>query len=520
MSGSVVSLPSVTIILQNADGEVSNTPQRVLLVGQKVAAGSAAAGVLVQNIENSGAPENALFGPSSMLAAMVRAFKKVNPVVRVDAIPLSDAGGAVARVVTFTVVGPATAAGSITVVAGSELLHKFEVAFASGDTATVIAGNITAAINADTKCPFTASNIAGAVSLTADNGGTVANSLGVEVKEITSDAGVSVASVTQGTAGATDPTLTTVLDVAVERYQAIVWPYASSLTALATFLAARFNPTNAIMDGIGIATRQDTFSNLISALDALNDKDLVLFVDEQTTETLYLGPAQNEASYAKSSIFAAVRALRLTEDASISHLLTSTASLDQFGGAALASLPYFNTPLADLPIIPAGRGWTQSEIPSLVTSGGSIMGVNPGGTGALVGEVVTTYKTDPASNPDATFKYLNFLDTSSGAREYFHNNLKNRFAQSRLTEGAVTRGRDMANPTTIKAYLEKLYLDLAGADFVLVQDGEEAIRFFKRNCSATVDLENGRVVVDMLVPIVTQLRTIVATMKIAFSVES
>ena len=42
------------------------------------------------------------------------------------------------------------------------------------------------------------------------------------------------------------------------------------------------------------------------------------------------------------------------------------------------------------------------------------------------------------------------------------NNLKSRFAQSRLTEGAVVRGRDMANANTIRAYMEKLYLDLAG----------------------------------------------------------
>ena len=518
MSGSQVLLPSVTVNLVNADLEVENTPQRVLIVGQKVAAGTAAAGVLVTNIQNSGAPENGLFGPNSMLAGMVRAFKKVNPLVRVDAIPLSDGGGAVARVVAFTIVGPATAAGSLTVVVASELNHTFTQAFASADTATAIATALIATINADTKCPFTASNIAGAVSLTADNGGTVANGLGVEVKDITASAGVSVASVTQTTAGATDPTLTTVLDVATERYQGIVWPY-SVVTVLASFLSPRFNPTNAVMDGVGIVTRQDTFANLLSGLNALNDKNLVIFVDEQTTETLYLGPAQNEASYAKSAIFAAVRSLRLTEDANISRFLTSSASLDQFGGPALASLPYFNTPLEDLPLVKAGRGWTQTEITSLVAAGGSIMGANFTGTGALVGEVVTTYKTDPASNADVTFKFLNYVDTSSQAREYFYNNLKNRFAQSRLTQGAVTRGRDMANETVIRAYLEKLYLDLAGADFVLVQDGEAAIRYFKQNLDVTLDLADGQVTVSMLVPIVTQLRQIVATMKIAFSVE-
>lgn len=519
MSGTKILQPSVTIALANADLEVSNLEQRVLLVGQKTAAGSATAGALVENLASTGAPENALFGEDSQLAAMVRAFKKVNPLVRLDAIPLDDAGGGVPRVVNFTVSGgPATGAGTIVVVAGSERNHRFEVAIASGDTDTDVADAIVAAVNADPKVPFTASNVAGAVTLTAVNDGTVANDLGVEVIPPTG-IGTTVASVVETTPGATDPTLTGVLDVATERYQGVVWPYAAT-AELASYLGPRFNPTNSILDGVGFLTLQDTHSNLLSTLGALNDQTLVIFADKQESETLYLGPAQNEASYVKSSIFAAVRALRLTEDASISSVVTSSASLDQFGGPALASLPYFNTPLADLPLIAAGRGWTDLEIEQLLDAGGSVLGVNSGGTGALAGEVVTTYKTDPASNADVTFKFLNYVDTASGAREYFHNNLKARFAQSRLTEGAVSRGRDVANETVIRAYLERLYQDLAGPDFVLVQDGEDAIQFFKDNLTVVLDLSLGKVTVTALVPIVTQLRTIIATMKIAFSTAS
>jgi hypothetical protein len=112
------------------------------------------------------------------------------------------------------------------------------------------------------------------------------------------------------------------------------------------------------------------------------------------------------------------------------------------------------------------------------------------------------------------------VDTSSQAREYFHNNLLARFAQSRLTEGAVSRGRDMANEVVIKAYCEKLYQDLAGPDYVLVQDGEAAITYFKTNLTVTLDLALGKATITMLVPIVTQLRIIVATFKISFSTQS
>lgn len=513
MSASIISQPSVTVTLANADGTVAPAVQRVLLVGQKTSVGTAPDGDLVTNISSSGAPENALFGEDSMLAAMIRGFKKVNQIVQIDAIPLDDAVGT-PRLVDFTVAGTATAAGTITVTVGSVVDHEFEVAIANAATETTVAAAIVAAVNADTKVPFTASNVAGAVSLTAVNDGTVANDLGIEV--VVAAAGITVASVAETTPGATDPTLTGILDVATGRYQGIVWPYADT-SVLRTFLTPRFNPTNAILDGVGFVTIQDTHSNHLTTLNALNDQDLVVFAEKQESETLYLGPSQNEASYVKSAIFAGVRALRLTAGASIAQFLTSSASLDQFGGPALASLPYFNTPLSDLPTIKPGRGWTDTEIEQLFDAGGAVIGVNTGGTSALVGEVVTTFKTDAASNPDPTFQFLNFVDTASQAREYFFSNLRSRFAQSRLTEGSVTRGRDMANSVIIRAFCEQLYQDLSGADFVLTQAGEAAIVFFKNNLVITIALATGTVTITMLVPIVTQLRVINATFKIAFS---
>jgi hypothetical protein len=115
---------------------------------------------------------------------------------------------------------------------------------------------------------------------------------------------------------------------------------------------------------------------------------------------------------------------------------------------------------------------------------------------------------------------MNYVDTSSQAREYYFNNLKSRFAQSRLTTGDVIKGRDMANDLTIRAYCEKLYLDLSGPDFVLLQTGETAVKFYKDNLSIVLDLATGKATITMTVPLVTQLREIVATMKIAFTTES
>lgn len=514
MSGSVIAQPSVTLSLANADLAVSNTAHKVLLVGQQGATATKADGELTQNISSEGAPENGFYGEDSMLAEMIRAFKSINKVSQVDAIGLDDAGGGVPRVVEFTLSGTATAAGTITVTVGSETNHRFAVAIPDATTATAAGALITAAVNADTKVGFTCSDSTGTVTLTANNDGTVYNDLGVEV--VMDVAGLTSGSVVESTPGATDPTLTGILDVATDRYQAVVWPYADT-TVLAAYLDPRFNATNEILDGVGIVTIQDTLTPGLATLNALNNQNLVHFLDEQITETLYLGPAQNEASFVKSSYFAAVRALRFTENASLSLFLTTSSSLDQFGGTATASLPYFNTPISALPAIKAGRGWTSGEIEQIADAGGSVMGMNLTGTTGLVGEVYTTYKTDPASNPDPTWEFLNYVDTGSNVREYMFNNLKARFAQSRLTEGSVSRGRDMANAVVIRAYVEQLYKDLAGPDFVLVQDGEDAIQFFKDNLTVSLDLASGTATLTMLVPIVTQLRVIVATVKIAFT---
>lgn len=273
--------------------------------------------------------------------------------------------------------------------------------------------------------------------------------------------------------------------------------------------------------GSGFTSSIDTFANHLTRLNALNSQVLTDYVDENIDETLYKAPAQFEMPPIKASQFAAIRALRLTDGANIgSFVLASNGPSDSFGGPALASKPYFNTPAPDLPLTGTGRGLTETEIEQLFSAGGSVIGNNVAGNSVIFGEVVTTYKNDAAGTSDISFKFLNYVDTASNVREYFYNNLRSRFAQSRLTEGDVIRGRDQANALTIRAFCEGLYQDLSGPDFVLLEAGEEALTFFKNNLNVTIDKANGRATVTMIVPIVTQLREIQATIKIAFSTQS
>jgi hypothetical protein len=115
---------------------------------------------------------------------------------------------------------------------------------------------------------------------------------------------------------------------------------------------------------------------------------------------------------------------------------------------------------------------------------------------------------------------LNYVDTASQVREYFFNNLRARFGQSRLTDGDTQPGRDMANAQVIQSFCKRLFQDLTGIDFVLLEAGEEALQFFIDNLIIAIDTQTGTATIQMTVPLVTQLRTLNADIKIAFSTTS
>lgn len=509
--------PKATVSIVGATTAVENTEQKVLFVGQKTSAGTVPSGALVENVGNNA--QDALFGSNSMIAGMIRSAREQNGITRFDAIPLDDNASGVASTGAVVFSGTATTSGSIEITVGSDKNHKLDLVVALGDTATEIGDRFALLINSDDTILVSAVNTSGSVALTAINDGTMGNFIGLFYSGVV--AGITT-TLTAMSGGAGDPTLTGVFDaIGDNRYQGIVWPYFNSTDEVVSFLDARFNVDNKVLDGVAFTSSVDTFANHITRLNLLNSNALVDFVDTNVDDSDHKGPAQMEVPQVKAAQFVAIRALRLTDGASIGQfVLSANGPNDAFGGPALASKPYFNTPFPDLPLIATGKGFEDSEVEQLFDAGGSIIGNNISGNGSITGEVVTTYKNDAAGTKDISFKFLNYVDTPSGAREYFHNNLKARFAQTRLTEGDVIRGRDQANDLTIRAYCEKLYQDLSGPDFVLLEAGEDALVFFKNNLNVTLDKSNGRVTITMIVPIVTQLREILATMKIAFSTQA
>jgi len=495
---------------------VFDESQKVLIVGQMTAAGTATPGVLYTFIGNNN-EQNVLFGSHSQLAMAIRQAKKYNKKNRIDAIPIEDSGTGVGASGIIVFDGTSASANStIYVGAGDYFDNRYKIDVIAEDTPTMIGDKVAAAVTANTISPVSGTNTTGSVGFVSINAGTIGNAIPLWVEG--SIPGITIA-ITGMTGGSTDPVVTDIFDVVANlRYQTIVWQYEYGLTELTDFLDPRWNPPNKLFDGVGIATFADTLSNILDALNAENDQNIGLITYPNVSKTAYKGIWIPTMPYVVSAQLAAIRALRLTEGADISeYVIGGDGILDNTGGMALGSLPYMNTPFKFLHVGDINEFWTEEERDEIKEAGGSIIGNNDANDKIIADEIVTTYKKNAGGEPDLTFKYLNYVDTASICREYMTTNSRERYKQSRLTVGNLIPNRNMANASSISAFLDQLYVNLAGQ--ALVPDSEDARKFFKNNKTVTINEETGTASVIMRLPINTQVRRIEETFKITFSIQ-
>jgi len=506
-----ISFPKTTTTLTGAVVQVSNEPQRILVLSQKTAAGTATSGALNTNIQ---ADADALAGITSMGAAVVRAVRRANTDTAVDAIFLDDASGTPATG-SIAYSGTATAAGELTAIVGSQRNNKLTIAVAVDDTATEIGAALVAAITANLRAPVTGVNTTGSVALTAENDGTEGNGIHLEVGDTV--AGITQV-VTAMTGGATDPTLTGIFDVVGDtRYQAPIWSWSNDLAELVTFVDDRFNVTDDIQDALGHVAASDTLSNHLAVAAAQNtfiNYHAQKLISSATTK----GNDRAELPYVLAGYAGALRSVKLTVGAAIGDLNVGQSGLDGTGGPALASRPLANTPVNALLPSTQGIGWTRLEIEQLNDAGMSVMGNNKAGNKVVLGQQMTLRTTDAGGNPDDSFKFVNYFDTATGIREFYDSNLRSAYAQSRLTGGDLVAGRPMVNQILFEAKLTELFTILSEAGFVLTQAGQEALNFFIANMVVVPDLQTGSIAWTVKTPINVQLRNLNGTIEIVFDV--
>jgi len=223
---------NIRVPLFYAEFQPGGTPYqsqaRLLLVGQKLAAGTATADapILVRDGQ-----ENALFGVGSMLAQMVRMARRNAPLQEIWALPVADLGGGTQATGSFTISGaPAATAGVLTVAIAGE---RVRVGVLTSDSNNTIASNLAAAINALPHLPVTAavdgSNPA-KVNVTARHKGTLGNAIELAAASLTEDGPNPVAvAVAAMASGSGDPDLATAFAaLGDDEYDWIASPYSDT----------------------------------------------------------------------------------------------------------------------------------------------------------------------------------------------------------------------------------------------------------------------------------------------------
>ena len=519
-----VNKPAVTLNIIGEQSEVANTEQKILVFGQKLG-GTATAGVLVADVQLGDL--DSVFGNYSTIADMVRNIRKYNTVNSIDVMPFADGTLQAEATIEVTSVAGVTAATTFYISVGSQTDHRTSVDVSVGDTVTTVAASIVAAINAmntgASLCPFTASNMLGVVTITCEQAGVIGNSMSAKL-EVPANSGITF-DLTAFSGGTDSLDLDAYFSSIVSRYQTVVWPFSNNSTNLkevSDWLETRINADRKVLDGQAFASTIVTTDDLTTVINSRTLTVLASKLVANPDSDLAIGADICEKEYAKAAQVAAINALRLTDDASLTRFQTTVAPADQFGGMGISTLPYFNTLL---PLMPKSNsyGYTETEQDTLTDKGYSFIGNVPNGSSVVIGDLRTTYGFDSGGNPDDSWVSLNNVVAMSAAREYFYNNLRKRFAQSRLTGGKTVAGRSVADQDIIEAYCSALNLDLGEVavtevgnttvDGVLIDAGD----FFNDNLTVTLDTGAGSVTINAVLLVVGQLRTILGTLQLAFS---
>lgn len=220
--------------------------QKMLIVGQKTAAGSVEAKVPTEVFSDLEAA--AYFGAGSLAHLMAKAAIEANPYVALSVCALDDAAAGVAATGTLTVDGKASATGTLTLNVGNQSVR---CGVTKDDEAAAVAAALKAAVDEATGLPVTASALEGVVTLTAKNKGTAGNTIPVSALASNSCAALTV---TEMATGETDPDIADALSACFAGlYDIIATPYGdqTSLTALRAHLEEVSGPLEQ-RPGVGV----------------------------------------------------------------------------------------------------------------------------------------------------------------------------------------------------------------------------------------------------------------------------
>jgi phage tail sheath gpL-like len=397
-------------------------PYRALIIGQRRSTGTAAANSLLR--VSSEDQVMTLAGRGSILHRMARSYFKQNRFTETWIGVLDDNAAGVAATGTITVTGPATAAGTIPLYLGGELV---QVAVASGDAATAIATSIANAINAALDLPVTAGAVGAVVTVTHRHKGAVSTDFDMRASYQDGEklpAGVGLAFVAMAS-GATNPVLTTLIaNMGDSWFHVVAHPYTdtTSLTAIEEEMKSRSGATRMI-DGVAITSAAGT-QGMLGALG-----------DSRNSQFSCIVAQPGKAPLTPPSEFAAA----------VAGVVALSAANDP-------ARPFQYLPLAGVRAPAESDRFTTAERNLELLDGIATSRVASGGE-VQIERLVTTYQTNAAGAVDTSYRDAMSVFTLMYLRYSFRNLIGTRFPRHKLADNGTrfSAGQAIVTPMTAKA---------------------------------------------------------------------
>lgn len=356
-------------------------PRRLLLIGHKLAAGTAAADTILTVTTEVDAV--ALFGEGSLMLSMWRSAKaNADLGLPIDVICIAEGPAAVKASSVVAISGAPTASGELPFYVGTQRL-SFGVL--TTDTPTAIAAKLAAAINAAPKLPVTAAAALGNVTVTAKWGGPTGNDIGLLTQYYQDDnlpTGLIVATPAMA-GGAVSPDVTPVITkMAGYRATEIVNPFTDStnMGLLEAEMAVRWLQNN-MQDGAVVNAMRGT----------------------EAAVTTYLS-TRNSGH---------VHTIATTKDLSHPWETASMAGAAIESGAAIdPAQPQTGMVLQGYLGPKQGDDFTIDQKNNLLVAGGSPMQIGQDGTGSLL-RMVTNYTQTASGAADRSMAELCWIKTMS-----------------------------------------------------------------------------------------------------------
>ncbi|MBN2751986.1 MAG: phage tail sheath subtilisin-like domain-containing protein [Rhodospirillaceae bacterium] len=408
-------------------------PTKILLLGQKLASGTAVAGKAVRCLNTDHAAQ--LFGVGSLLHRMMTATRINNAWTEVWALGLGDDPAGVAAHGALTINAPATESGTLALYIDGT---RVRIAAGAGVPTATLANNLAAVINANTALPITAAvdgDTPAQINLTCRWAGETGNAIDVRLgyyQDENLPLGFS-ATITPLAGGSGNPDASTALaPISHDWFTDTVLPWTDSVNvrALADEAARRFDGMS-MMDMHVYSGARGTYAGLAALGAGLNSPHV----------SIIGANGAPDAPWTWAASLGAVCAYEATQDPARPMQQVELKGL-------LAPAPTFDLTERNLLLFDGISTWTVDA-----------------GDRVLLDNVITTYQTNGYGIEDTSYLEIERLKTLAFLRYSMRARIAQVYPRHKLAANG-TKGKNVATPNDIRDELIALAGDWVAAGLV------------------------------------------------------